>query len=98
MDDRYERDVVDVARDYAKVGLIYKKRDCPFCSCPMLLVRNAESASQLIWQCARCGISKGVTMNTPLCFLDIKLFDISIFLWIDNVWPRLAQNIVRDKS
>ena len=24
-------------------------------------------------------------MNTPLCYLD-------------NVWPRLAQNIVRDKS
>ena len=45
MDDRYERDVVEVARDYAKVGLIFKKRDCPFCSCPMLLVRNAESAS-----------------------------------------------------
>ena len=40
MDDRYERDVVEVARDYARVGLIFKKRDCP-----MLLVRNAESAS-----------------------------------------------------
>jgi hypothetical protein len=30
--------------------------------------------------------------------MDIKLFDISIFLWIDNVWPRLAQNIVRDRG
>ena len=24
-------------------------------------------------------------MNTPLCYLDIKLFDVSIFLWIDGV-------------
>jgi len=98
MDERYERDIVDVARDYARYGLIHKRRDCPFCTCPMLLVRNAESRSQLIWQCGRCGISKGITMNTPLCYLDIKLFDISIFLWIDNVWPRLAQNIVRDRG
>ena len=62
----------------------------------MLVVRNAESISHLIWQCPRCGISKGITMNTPLCYLDIKLFDISIFLWIDGVWPRLAQSMVRD--
>lgn len=98
MDDRYERDVVEVARDFSKFGLIFKKRTCTFCSCPMLLVRNTESSSQLIWQCARCGISKGITMNTPMCYLDIKLFDVSIFLWIDNVWPRLAQNCVRDKG
>jgi ribosomal protein S27AE len=98
MDDRYERDIIEVARDYARHGLIHKRRDCPFCTCPMLLVRNAESRSQLIWQCGRCGISKGLTMNTPLCYMDIKMFDISLYLWIDNVWPRLAQNIVRDRS
>ena len=45
MDDRYERDVVDVARDYARLGLIHRKRVCPFCSCQMLLVRNTESRS-----------------------------------------------------
>ncbi len=50
-----------------------------------------------MWQCGRCGISKGITMNTPLCHLDIKQLDVAIFLWIDNVWPQLAQNIVRDK-
>lgn len=37
-------------------------------------------------------------MNTPLCYMDIKLFDVSTFLWIDNVWPRLAQNCVRDRT
>jgi hypothetical protein len=42
-------------------------------------------------------MSKGVTMNTPMCYLDIKLIDVSIFLWIDNVWPRLAQSMVRDR-
>lgn len=37
-------------------------------------------------------------MNTPLCYLDIKQLDISIYLWIDNVWPRLAQNVVKDRN
>ncbi len=37
-------------------------------------------------------------MNTPLCYLDIKQLDVSIYLWIDNVWPRLAQNVVRDRN
>ena len=45
MDERYERDIIEVARDYARYGLIHKRRDCPFCTCPMLLVRNAESRS-----------------------------------------------------
>ena len=98
MDERYERDIVEVARDYARFGLVHKKRDCPFCQCPMLLVRNADSRAQLVWQCGRCGIGKGIGQNTPFCYMDLKLFDIAIFLWIDNVWPRLAQSIVRDRN
>ena len=43
-------------------------------------------------------MSKGLTMNTPFCYVDLKAFDISIFLWIDGVWPRLAQGIVRDTA
>ena len=37
-------------------------------------------------------------MNTPLCYLDIKQLDISIYLWIDLVWPKLAQDVVRDRN
>lgn len=37
-------------------------------------------------------------MNTPLCYLDIKTFDVSIMLWIDGVWPRLAMSLIRDRN
>lgn len=37
-------------------------------------------------------------MNTPFCYMDIKQFDVSIFLWIDNVWPRLATDIVKSSN
>ena len=97
MDHRYERDVVDIAKDYAHFNLIHKQRDCPFCSCAMLVVRDTFTKCQLVWQCARCGISKGLTMNTPLCYIDIKLFDITIHLYCDNVWSRLAKNIIDTK-
>jgi hypothetical protein len=98
MDDRYERDVVYIAREYARYGLIYRKLYCPFCKCQMLLVRNTEARQQLCWQCGRCGISRGITMNTPFCYIDIKHFDVSLHLWIDNVWPRLATHIVQNKE
>jgi hypothetical protein len=42
VDHRYERDTVEVARDYARFDLIYRRVACPFCRCPMLLVRNTE--------------------------------------------------------
>lgn len=90
MDIRYERDIVHVARDFAHFKLIHSQRDCPVCYSPMLVVRDTLSRCQLLWQCARCGICKGLAMNSPLCFMDLKLFDVTIHLWVDNVWPQLA--------
>lgn len=98
MDHRYTRDIGEVARDYARFGLIHRRRYCPYCSCQMILMRNTETRGQMCFQCGRCGVSKGVTMNTPLCYIDIKTFDIAIYLWIDGAWPRLAQNVVRSSN
>ena len=56
--------LTDLERRYRATGL------------PVLVLiaaaSDAESRTQLIWQCGRCGISKGITMNTPLCYMDIK--------------------------
>ena len=98
VDNRYTRDTIDIARDYAKYGLLFRRRDCPFCSCQMLMVRNIGNREQICWQCARCNILQGVTIKTPLCYMDIKLFDVSLCLWIDNVWPRLALHFVKNRS
>ena len=86
---------------FAKAGLIHCKRDCYFCLAPMKVVEtpNNNFPLQMVWKCTQCFEKKAIMPDTPLNFMNVKAFHLSLVLFIDcaryNIAKKLAKNLLR---
>lgn len=96
---KYYPNPADCFYHYAKIGLLHKNRTCPFCQMPMRIIKSNGSARlfgfSLAWQCVRCKARKSVTSYTPLQFVDLKVFDAAIHLFLDNFSTTVGNKLCR---
>lgn len=94
MNYKYNKNPAETAYWYAYYGLIHKNRNCPYCMMPMRLIKGSRNFGIAIaWLCVRCKSRKSITSYTPLQFVDIKVFDSAIHLWLDSHSSTIGEKI-----
>jgi hypothetical protein len=96
----YSQSNVECVYRFAKAGLIHCRRTCSFCLAPMKLVEtpNMNFPLCLVWRCTQCFDKKLIMPDTPLNFVNLQAFHLSLLLFVEctkgYITKRLSKHAV----
>ena len=86
---------------YAKHGLLHKNRVCHTCRLmPMRLVKTGGGryfGFPLQWSCIGCCRLETVTSNGPMQYIDLKVFDAALVMWLESISSTIGDKVLRGR-
>ena len=94
----FQLSTIQCIERFAKAGLIHAKRNCSFCLAPMKVIKTPGQNYPVgyCWVCTQCFDKKSIAGDTPLKFVNIKSFHISLHLFVLCCKPFVAKAMCRN--